>query len=200
VPRATTRSRPARRPRGHVRVRALRWDDFPELVRGYWHLYDERDRGKPHGITLFGEKPTLAEEVDWFASLYRRVLLGDAICVVAEVAGRVVGQCSIGRVGRTADAENGHVGLLGILVEHGYRRRGVGRALMRAALSRARSRFEVVKLSVFANNYGAKRLYEQLGFRLTGSIPRAVRRRGAFIDEEHMALVFDRRPGHRENR
>ena len=71
---------------------------------------------------------------------------------------------------------------------------------MQAALSRARSRFEVVKLSVFANNYGAKRLYEQLGFRLTGSIPRAVRRRGAFIDEEHMALVFDRRPRPRANR
>ena len=158
----------------------------------YWHLYDERDAGEPHGITLYAEKPTLQEEVEWFSSTYRRMLRGDAVHVVAEIGGRVVGHCTVNRVGRAAGAEDGHVGLLGILVGQRFRGRGVGRALLRAALAAARNRFEVVQLGVHADNAGAKRLYERFGFRLVGSVPRALKRGGRTIDHEIMALVFDR--------
>ena len=179
--------------RRSIRIRDLRWNDFEEIIRGYWHLYEERDEGRPHGITLFARKPTLAEEVDWFASLYRRFLTGDAVAVVAELNGRVVGQCTVSRVGRAPDAENGHVGELGILVEEAYRGRGVGHALLRTALARSRGRFEVVRLGVQANNVGARRLYERVGFRRAGTIPRAHRRDGTYVDEELMALVLDGR-------
>jgi RimJ/RimL family protein N-acetyltransferase len=174
-------------------VRELRWGDFDDIVRAYWRLYDERDAGEPHGITLFARKPTLAEEVNWFASEYRKVLSGDAVAVVAELGGRVVGQCTVARVGRAPDAENGHVGELGIMVERGYRGRGVGHALLKAALARSRGRFEVVRLGVHSDNVGARRLYESFGFRLVGAIPRANRRRGTYTDEQLMALVLDRR-------
>jgi RimJ/RimL family protein N-acetyltransferase len=174
-------------------VRELRWDDFDDITRAYWRLYDERDAGEPHGITLFARKPTLAAEVDWFASLYRRVLSGDAVSVVAELGDRVVGQCTVSRVGREPDAENGHVGELGIMVERGYRGRGVGHALLRAAIARSRGRFEVVRLGVHADNVGARHLYESFGFRLVGAIPRALRRHGTYTDDQLMALVLDRR-------
>ena len=172
-------------------MRELRWGDFDNIIRIYWRLYDEREAGEPHGITLFAQKPTLAAEVDWFASLYRRLLDGDAVAVVAELGGRVVGQCSVSRVGRAPDAENGHVGELGIMVERGYRGRGVGHALLRAAIARSRGRFEVLRLGVHANNVGARRLYERVGFRLVGAIPRAFRRYGAYVDEQLMALVLE---------
>lgn len=190
-----------RRPssRRSVRVRELRWGDFDDLVRAYWHLYDERDAGEPHGITLLRKKPTLAEEVEWFSTLYRRVLAGDAVAVVAEVGGKVVGHCTVSRA-RPADSEEGHVGVLGILVEHGYRGLGTGTALLRAALARSRGRFRVVRLGVFSNNAGAKRLYERLGFRKVGAIPRAVRRGRTVVDEELMALVLDRRDRRRPKR
>lgn len=188
------RARPRRRPA--IRVRDLRWGDFDDLTQAYWRLYDERDAGEQHGITLAAQKPTLSQEVEWFASLFRRTLDGSAIAVVAEVGGRVVGHCTINRVGRAPDSEDGHVGLLGILVERDHRGRGVGRALMRAALARARQRFEVVRLGVWANNLRAKRLYEHVGFHKVGVYPKAVRRRGVLQDEELMVIVLDRAKGH----
>ena len=169
-------------------------------MRIYWTLYDERDAGKPHGITLRAKRPTLSEEVDWFASLYRRFLSGDTVPVVAEVGGRVVGSCVVARVGPTPDAEDGHVGLLGILVERGFRGRGVGSALLRAALARSQGKFEVVRLGVRSTNVRARHLYERFGFRLVGTIPRAFRRRGSVSAEHLMALVFPRRGAGRANR
>jgi len=185
---------PARRrpPTRRLRVRELRWGDFDDIVRTYWRLYDERDAGEPHGITLFARKPTLAEEVTWFASEYRRVLTGDAVAVVAELGGRVVGHCTVARVGRAPDAENGHVGELGIMVARGYRGRGVGHALLRAVLNRSRGRFELVRLGVHSDNVGARHLYESFGFRLVGTIPRVIRRHGVYTDEQLMALMLDR--------
>ncbi len=137
----------------------------------------------------------MAEEVDWFAGLYRQVLLGNAVAVVAERRGRPVGSCTVLRAG-PAGSEGGHVGILGILVHEGHRGAGVGSALLRSALRRSRTMFETVRLGVFGTNTGARRLYERFGFRPAGTIPRAFRRRGRYIDEELMVLPF-RRPARR---
>jgi len=91
-------------------------------------------------------------------------------------------------VGRTPDAEDGHVGVLGILVERDHRGRGVGRALLEEAIARSRGRFELLRLSVNADNPRARRLYERFGFRKVGSIPRSHRRYGTYVDEELMVL------------
>lgn len=176
-----------------VRVRDVRWTDFDDFVRIYWHLYDERDAGVPHGVTLLKRKPSRAEEADWFAGFYRRVLAGDTVAVVAEVGGKVVGHCAISRA-RPAGSEQGHLGVLGIIVEAGYRGRGIGDALVRSALRRARGRFDVVRLDVFANNRVAQRLYARHGFRRVGTIPQAVRRGRETLDEDVMALVLRSRP------
>jgi len=45
-----------------------------------------------------------------------------------------------------------------------------------------------VRLSVFANNVRAKRLYTEFGFRDVGRQPRAIRRGDSYIDEDLMAL------------
>lgn len=188
---------PKRKLEAKVRVRDLRWEDFPELTDQYWRLYEERAAGGRHGITLQATKPSLEHEVDWFAAQYKRFLRGDTVAVVAEVDGSVAGLCTIGRVGPTRDAENGHQGELGILVGARYRGRGVGHALLRAALHRARGSFEVVRLGVHSSNLGARHLYEKFGFRPSGRIPRAVRRGGEFVDEELMALLLPARPRRR---
>jgi ribosomal protein S18 acetylase RimI-like enzyme len=193
---------PARRRRRPHRwkVRPVRWEDFHDLVRIYLELYDERAAGVPHGIPLQGTKPTLADEVGWFAELYRRVLKGNALAIVAERAGHVVGHCTVTRVGPSPAAENGHVGVLGILVDRRWRGKGVGRALMREALRRSRERFEVIHLGVHASNVGARRLYESVGFVPIGRVPRAVRRLGETVDVDLMAIVLKPRRKPRANR
>ncbi len=171
-----------------VRVRDLAWNDFEPLVEIYWHLYDERAAGEPIGIHLFPERPSLSSEVEWFAGLYRRVLAGETIAVVAEENARAVGSCTIAPFGGRADSEMGHVGILGILVDHRHRGHGVGRALMVEALDRAKAQFEVVQLGVFATNTRARALYADLGFVPSGAIPGGVRRGEQRIDALEMVL------------
>ena len=171
-------------------VRDVRWGDFDDLIEMYYELYEERDRGEPIGITLFAERPSRSDEVDWFAKLYCRVLSGDAVMAVAEDGGRAVGNCVIHRAGPSAGSEAGHVGVLGILVRRDQRGKGVGTALLTHALAAARGRFEVVRLTVFATNERARRLYERFGFVAIGRIPKAVRRGSKYFDEDEMVLLL----------
>ncbi len=175
-------------------VRDVRWDDFHDLTQIYYHLYDERARGEPIGITLFEEPPGLSDEVEWFARLYRDVLAGHQITSVAEVDGHVVGNCSIRCHGPNALAETAHVAILGIIVDAPFRGRGIGEALMRHAIGRARGKFEVIRLTVFSVNERAQRLYRKLGFVHVGHQPRAIRRGERYFDEEEMVLLLDPLP------
>jgi ribosomal protein S18 acetylase RimI-like enzyme len=173
----------ASRPGEAATIRDLKWSDFDDLCKAYYLLYDERDRGESHGIHLFDERPSLSDEVGWFAHLYKRVLEGEVITVVAELRGHVVGSCTIEPAAPLRASERGHVGVLGVLVHRDHRGAGIGSALLAAALERAPSKFPIVRLSVFATNVGAIQLYERFGFRTVGTIPRAFRRGSEWIDE-----------------
>ncbi|MGA8276421.1 MAG: GNAT family N-acetyltransferase [Thermoplasmata archaeon] len=169
-------------------VRGLLWNDFDPLTEMYFHLYQERAAGESIGISLFAERPSTADEVEWFANLYRKSLERQWFTAVAEEAGRAIGNCTIQPQTARADSELGHIGVLGVLVDHRFRGRGAGRAMMIRALEEARSRFEIVRLSVFADNVRAKELYRRLGFVPYGLLPRAIRRGDRYIDEEFMFL------------
>jgi RimJ/RimL family protein N-acetyltransferase len=177
-----------------VTVRSPRWGDFDELRETYFRLYDEREAGKPIGITLFEERPSLADETVWFQTHFRRALEGQEIFLVAEVDGHVVGNCTIGPVGAGPASEQSHAGELGILVHQDHRGSGVGSALLERALELARSKYEVVFLTVFTVNEGAQRLYRRFGFAVCGHLPKAVKRGGKYFDEERMVLDFSKTP------
>lgn len=176
---------------GAALVRELRWGDFDDLREAYYRLYEERDSGAPIGITLYADRPSVIDEAEWFAGLYRESLSGRTVVSVAEVAGHAVGSCTIGPVGRVPGSETAHVGELGILVRDGHRGRGVGTALLAHALDRARERFDLVRLWVFEVNVGAVRLYQRFGFERVGRMPGAVRRGGRYFDE--LLFVLDLR-------
>ncbi|HYA58119.1 MAG TPA: GNAT family N-acetyltransferase [Thermoplasmata archaeon] len=170
-------------------LRALRWADFEALVDIYWALYDEREEDSSVGIHLFAERPTRDGEVEWFSSLFQKVLRGETIFVVAEEDGRAVGSCAIGSASPGGlPSETSHVGVLGILIDRNYRGRGIGTALLVKALDEARGRFDRVRLGVFASNDRARRLYERVGFRLTGRLVGEVKRGDRYIDEDLMTL------------
>ena len=80
----------------------------------------------------------------------------------------------------------------GMYVSPSARGQGVGRALLSAALSLARSVPEIqqVNLCVNANNVNAIRLYESVGFKAFGREPGAMFINGELHDEIHMYLRF----------
>lgn len=169
-------------------LRPLRWEDFEPLVAIYYELYDERAGGQPVGVSLFHRRPSRADEVDWFAGLYRRVLTDEVVVVIAEVEGRAVGNCTVGPEGPLRQSDVGHIGVLGILVDRRFRGQGVGTALLVRTLEECRGKFEQVRLSVFADNERAIRIYRRLGFVPCGKIPRAIKRGAQYTDEDLMIL------------
>ena len=100
---------------------------------------------------------------------------------------RVIGWCEIRRESLPGRE---HSASLGIGVRAAYRRAGLGRRLIDAAISEARRRgLERIELWVRSPNIAAIRLYESVGFVLEGRRRDAVRLDGASEDELLMALL-----------
>jgi RimJ/RimL family protein N-acetyltransferase len=81
----------------------------------------------------------------------------------------------------------------GMYVSPDHRRRGLGSALLHAAIAHARALpgVERIVLSVSSAAPGARALYELAGFRAWGDEPDAMRHQGAVTSEIHMALRLD---------
>ena len=108
-----------------------------------------------------------------------------AAVLVAEAPDGVVGRLSVARDPHPASA---HVADLGIMVARGFRRRGIGRALMQAAEDWAREvGVAKIELHVFPYNVGAIALYERLGYRREGLRLRHYRRGRELVDAVLMA-------------
>ena len=90
---------------------------------------------------------------------------------------RVIGNLSLRRIGSF-----GRGWLIGnVAVKPEYRRRGIARGLMQAAIDLARGQLgEWVALQVRSDGHAAKGLYEALGFKVTGET--AQYRRARFVD------------------
>lgn len=109
--------------------------------------------------------------------------------VVAVLVGEVIGWCDICPIGRPVYAHGGVLGM-GIVAEH--RGRGIGEALIGAALEQARQRgLTRVELTVRADNERAIALYRRIGFVDEGMKRKAIRVDGAYIDVFCMALLFE---------
>lgn len=83
--------------------------------------------------------------------------------------------------------------LYGMYVSARFRRRGLGRQLVLAALDHARARPGVkrVLLSVTEGNVGARTLYESCGFVAFGVEPRALAVGTALLGKVHMGCDVD---------
>lgn len=106
---------------------------------------------------------------------------------IALAGDEVVGWCDICRDNSTGSQ---HVGSLGMGVMASQRGRGIGRALIEAALEQARSRFRRVELDVYASNTSAIALYEKIGFTHEGRRLGAIHINGQDQDILMMGQLF----------
>ena len=125
---------------------------------------------------------SVAEERRYLRALRRHP---DAAVFVADDDGTVVGRLSIARDPHGASR---HVADLGLMVAAGYRRRGIGRALLEQAAAWARASGVLkLELHVFPWNEPAIRLYEQFGFEREGLRKEHYRRGAELVDAILMA-------------
>lgn len=107
--------------------------------------------------------------------------------LVAELDGRLAGYIRVKPV--TPLRENAHVlGIVGLAVAPGSRRRGVASALLAAAEQHARARgARKLSLRVLSSNETAMRLYERHGFQREGTLRDEFCIGGLFVDDVVMA-------------
>jgi RimJ/RimL family protein N-acetyltransferase len=109
----------------------------------------------------------------------------EAAAFLAESDGELIGQLGIENHSGVAD--------LGMMVAAGWRGRGVGTALMEAAVKWAEGAgAHKVVLQVWPHNEAARALYRRFGFQDEGTLRRQYRRRsGELWDAISMGLVLD---------
>lgn len=115
--------------------------------------------------------------------------------LVAQVERRVVGM--VGLHGNPEVERRRHAASIGIGVHDDWNGRGVGTALMHALVDLADNWLNLLRLEleVFADNEGARRLYERFGFEEEGRRRAFAYRNGEFVDAIAMARVrAERRP------
>jgi ribosomal protein S18 acetylase RimI-like enzyme len=108
----------------------------------------------------------------------------------AFVEGRLQGIIGLVREARTKGAHSADVVAMYVAPESG--RRGLGRALLQAAIDHARNvaGLEQLVLTVTRNNHPAVELYRTTGFATFGVEPRAIKVAGEYFDKEHMILFL----------
>lgn len=104
--------------------------------------------------------------------------------------GELVGIATFVRESGPKTAHKGNV--YGMYVVPETQGQGVGRALMRALIDRARAceGLERINLAVVTDNEPAIRLYRSLGFEKYGTERQALKFEGRYYDEDFMALSW----------
>ena len=109
-----------------------------------------------------------------------------ALMLVALAEGQLVGELSLKAISPRKAIR--HVASLGMSVKAGWRRKGVGRELLAAALEWAPTAgIRRVELWVYARNEPAIKLYESLGFTHEGRRKGFIREGDAYLDDLLMA-------------
>jgi RimJ/RimL family protein N-acetyltransferase len=163
-----------------VTLRAPRWDDLDDLLECINSLVQE------DADILVDERQTREQEVDWLARVISKIEKGERISVAPEVDNKLVGNSEVERFSARRQS---HVGLLGISIRNGYRDIGIGTEMMRVLVNESRkAEFKLLILDVFATNGRARHVYEKIGFREVGKMPKAIFKGGEYIDSVRMAL------------
>lgn len=112
-----------------------------------------------------------------------------ALMLVAEDDSQLVGELSVKAVSSRRAVQ--HVATLGMSVKQTHRRKGVGRALMAAAIDWAPSAgIKRIELYVYARNAPALALYEACGFRIEGTRRGFIREGDTYLDDVVMARLL----------
>jgi ribosomal protein S18 acetylase RimI-like enzyme len=108
---------------------------------------------------------------------------GPADVLVAVVDGEVAGYLRLAKASRFVSSD--HVLTInGVAVDPAKQRRGVGRALIDAAIAEAQRRgARRLTLRVFSPNTAARRLYESAGFEVEGILRGEFFLGGAYVDD-----------------
>jgi ribosomal protein S18 acetylase RimI-like enzyme len=154
-------------------------------ISGFWEALDSVAREKKY-LTFLEGPP-----IETTRQFVLHSIKSNWAHVIAVDKDKVVGWCDI----RSADIRPvvAHVGLLGIGVLASHRGHGVGTALLKAALEKARNnQLTRIELEVRENNKAAIKLYQKMGFVSEGLHQHAACVDGVYENHISMALLYSK--------
>ncbi len=154
-------------------------EDDAQVMLAY---LDDLDGTTDHTVTMPDERDI--DEPKERAWLRERLDNPGELALLALIDGQLVGELDVRCAANRRVIR--HHAMLGISVRDGWRGRGIGSALMITLIDWAADHpfIEQLRLGVFADNHGALRLYEALGFVREGVRVRAFRRdSGDYVDD-----------------
>jgi len=162
-----------------VILRTPRWKDLDDILELINSLVDESAE-IPDKRKLTKEK-----EADRLRTRLNSLEKGEAFELVAEVNGKVMANSGLYR--KTAYSNHvGEIGFIGILKD--YRDNGIGTEILETLIDEGKKlKLKVLFLGVFSTNTVARHVYEKVGFRETGRIPKFFHKNGNYVDDVIMA-------------
>jgi len=168
---------------GIVVLRTPKWEDLDDLLELINSVVDEGA-----DITR-DEKISREEEIDWLSRLLTQIERGSTFFLVAEVKGRIIASADINRQGGFQK----HVGVVGIVIKKDFRELGIGTVMMRVLIEQSKKMgIKILTLTAYSTNKRAIHVYEKVGFRQTGLIPKKFLKQGKYIDEVIMTKLLER--------
>ncbi len=165
-----------------VILRTPRWEDLDGLL-GFINSLSEEDLD----VLPERRKITRDEEAGWLGNYLAEIERKKALMVIAEINGKVIANSEV----TSKRGANSHVGELGISILSGYRDLGIGTEMLKTLIQESKKiGLKVLVLHVFANNDRARRVYEKVGFKETGRIPKGIYRKNKYIDRVIMTLAL----------
>ena len=164
-----------------VVLRAPQWRDLDDLLDFINSLVEEE------ADISRDKKATREEEADWLGRSLADIEKGVMTGIVAEIEGKVVANSEVKR----RSGPMSHVGFLGIAIKAGYRDTGIGTEMMKTLIEESRKMgLKVLVLDVFASNKRARHVYEKVGFKESGRIPKGICKKGEYIDSITMSMTL----------
>lgn len=162
-----------------IKIREPRLSDLDNVLKFV------NDLVKEEALILINQKISRREEERWLKKTIKDIKRGNRIQLIVEVNGKFGGNCEI----RRQEKRKKHVGEIGISLAKKYRDEGIGYELLRALIDEGhRLGLRLLTLTCFENNDRAIHVYEKLGFKKAGLVPKALFYQDKYIGEVTMYL------------
>lgn len=136
-------------------------------------------------IRFQGEHLTLQKELDFLASMLKRIEDKNAVMLLVYAGKKLIGISNI----ELGDKIERHIGTFGISISKEFRGKGIGKLLMELTEKEAISNLtnlEIIRLGVFANNPLAIEMYKKAGFIEEGRLPNGIKLENGYQDHIYM--------------
>lgn len=155
-----------------------------EVMRDYINVLSKEQTF----ISFQGEEISLQLEIEYIDKLLDKFRKKLAIHLLAFTSEKLIGSSDLNMKDPNRGALK-HEGVFGISVLKEYRRKGLGKLLMRFVLDEAIKNLpnlKIITLGVFSTNDLAKQMYKRFGFTEYGRLPGGIFYKGEYIDHIYM--------------